>query len=143
MRPAVSVAASLQVVLAVGSGDVHLLKGHSTMGETSEDRPVLFVVTLTYTVPLPEIEKHLADHRAWLDQHFQCGDFLASGPRTPRSGGVILARGTSPEELFDLIRDDPFFRAGVARYEITAFEPTRGPLARYLLGQTGRVPLPD
>ncbi|BAS18403.1 conserved hypothetical protein (plasmid) [Arthrobacter sp. Hiyo8] len=62
------------------------------MGDTNEDQTVSFVITLTYTVPLPEIEEHLADHRSWLDEHFQSGDFLASGPMIPRNGASFWRR---------------------------------------------------
>jgi len=97
------------------------------------DRPVSFVLSVTYTAPIPEIEKHLEQHRDWPEENFKNGTFLVSGPKVPRSGGIILAQGTSTNELEALVAADPFVLAGIARYEITPFEPTRGPLAAVLL----------
>lgn len=67
----------------------------------------VFVLTLTYTAPLDRIDALLPAHRRWLDGHYAAGTFLASGPRIPRDGGVILARGRSRTDLAALVRDDP------------------------------------
>jgi uncharacterized protein YciI len=52
------------------------------------------------------------------------GSFLASGRKVPRTGGVILARGASREEIETIINLDPFYRHHVAEYEIIEFSPT-------------------
>ena len=85
----------------------------------------LHVIFVNYTAPLAEVEKVTADHRAWLDQHFQSGLFITSGPQDPRTGGLILARGESREQLLDLMQQDPFAKAGVADYTIVAFKPVK------------------
>lgn len=86
----------------------------------------MFVITLTYLKPLAEMEPHLADHRAWLDQHYASGLLLASGPQNPRIGGIILARGGGTREaLAEVFRDDPFQTLGLARYDIIEFEPVK------------------
>lgn len=103
------------------------------MDDLTIDQTVLFVLSVSYTAPIQVIEEHLEDHRDWLDGKFKDGTFLASGPKVPRSGGIILARGISLEELKALVADDPFVLAKIARYEFTAFEPTRGPLSALLL----------
>ncbi|MFA6630592.1 MAG: YciI family protein, partial [Sulfuricurvum sp.] len=57
-------------------------------------------------------------------EQYALGHFLASGRKVPRTGGVILARGASCEEIEAIVTLDPFYRHGVAEYEITEFSPT-------------------
>ncbi len=85
----------------------------------------LSVILVKYIRPLPEVEAATPAHRAWLDQHYRNGTFLVSGPREPRTGGLILAQGKTPEELLALLQDDPFHRAGVAEYEVLPFQPVK------------------
>jgi uncharacterized protein YciI len=85
----------------------------------------MFIVTLTYKVALAEIDAHLAAHRIFLDRHFASGAFLASGPREPRTGGVILATIADRQALEHILEEDPFWRLDLARYDIEEFRPTR------------------
>lgn len=96
----------------------------------------MFVLVLTYVAPLEAIDAALADHRLYLDRHFASGEFLASGPRQPRVGGVILARAESRKRVEELVAEDPFAQQGLARYEVIEFAPTRGPFAGALLAGT-------
>ncbi len=82
----------------------------------------MFIVNLTYLVDLSEIDAVLADHVEWLKQCYEVGAFVASGPKKPRDGGVILARCTR-EKLENYLKSDPFWEKGFARYEIIEFEP--------------------
>lgn len=84
----------------------------------------MFVISLTYIVPLEQIDGHLAAHRDFLEEQYAKGNFLMSGRKVPREGGVIIAQGDSRPEVEELIRQDPFHKAGVARYDITEFAPT-------------------
>ncbi|WP_417671495.1 YciI family protein [Roseibium sp.] len=81
----------------------------------------LFVIDLDYKVPLERIEQHAAAHVAFLEVHYAAGRFLASGPKVPREGGVILARSVVRAELEELIRSDPFYQHDLADYRITEF----------------------
>ena len=85
----------------------------------------MFVVTLTYTAELAEIDAALHDHAEWLDQQFGDGIFLASGRQIPRRGGVILASGTTRGDLERRISEDPFSERGLASYEIAEFNASR------------------
>ena len=85
----------------------------------------MYVVNLHYTRPLAEIEPWIEAHRAFLDRHYASGDFLASGPKVPRTGGVILVRGVSRVQLDELIAADPFYQAGLAQYEVIEFTPVK------------------
>lgn len=85
----------------------------------------MFIVSLTYSVPLAEIDAHLGAHRAFLDLHLATGAFLASGPKEPRTGGVILTSGTDRQALDIIIKQDPFHKLGLATYVIEAVQVTR------------------
>lgn len=85
----------------------------------------MFVVSLTYKVELSEVDKHIDAHISYLEEQYKSGNFLASGRKVPRTGGIILAQAESREELEAIIRVDPFFEADVADYEITEFVPTK------------------
>lgn len=85
---------------------------------------MLFLVLLDYLRPLPEVDLHMDDHRAFLSRHYAAGHFLLSGRKVPRTGGVILAKANSLDEVAQWISEDPFRHAGVASYEIIAWEPT-------------------
>jgi uncharacterized protein YciI len=84
----------------------------------------MFIISLTYTVPLEQIDAHLAAHRAFLAEQYARGVFLMSGRKVPREGGIIIAQGISRDEVESLIHQDPFHTAGVARYDIVEFAPT-------------------
>lgn len=85
----------------------------------------MYIVLLTYVQPLSAVEAHLQEHRAFLDRHYAAGHFVASGARVPRTGGVILARGLTRPELDQVLAEDPFHRAQVARYEVIEFAPSK------------------
>lgn len=81
----------------------------------------MFVVILNYLRPLDEVDAHLQAHRAYLAEQCANGTFLVSGPREPRTGGVILARATSLDELQRVLAHDPFHTQGIAAYEVVQF----------------------
>lgn len=83
----------------------------------------IFVIDLTYIVPLEAVELHIEAHRAYLAAQYDAGHFLASGPKVPREGGVILAKGASRSAIEALVALDPFKIEGVAEYRVTEFIP--------------------
>jgi uncharacterized protein YciI len=85
----------------------------------------VFVLTVSYVRPLEEIDAQLAAHRAYLDRFYASGVLLSSGPRVPRTGGVILARFADRAAAESFVAGDPFTQAGVARYEVIEFTATR------------------
>lgn len=84
----------------------------------------MFIVTLTYTCDLKEIDALLDEHVAFLKRNYDLGLFLLSGRQVPRTGGVILARAESREQLLDVLEQDPFKRTGAARYDIMEMVPS-------------------
>ena len=80
----------------------------------------MFVVSLNYKVPLTEIDRLQAAHIEWLKACYAEGVFVASGPKKPRTGGIIIAQ--CPREILDArLAADPFAKAGAADYDVTEF----------------------
>ncbi len=84
----------------------------------------MFIAILTYKKPLDEVDRHLQAHRKYLAEHYAAGDFIASGPQTPRIGGVIMIKADNREEANAIIAKDPFNINGIADYQIVEFTPT-------------------
>jgi uncharacterized protein YciI len=81
----------------------------------------MVVVSLTYKVPLEEVDRHGQAHVEWLRRCYDGDLLLASGRKAARVGGLILARG-SVADAKSLCENDPFFVHGVADYEFTEVE---------------------
>ncbi|WP_405867197.1 MULTISPECIES: YciI family protein [unclassified Streptomyces] len=81
----------------------------------------MFVLELTYTAPLDAVDALLDAHRAWLDEQFEKGVFLAAGRKNPRDGGVILAVAEDRARVAEIAAGDPFSTGGVCTYRITEF----------------------
>ena len=84
----------------------------------------MFIVILTYNKPLEEVDRHLQAHREYLAEHYAAGDFIASGPQTPRVGGVIMIKAENRAAVDAIIAQDPFNINGIADYQIVEFTPT-------------------
>jgi uncharacterized protein YciI len=97
----------------------------------------MFLVLLSYTKPLDEIDRWLPEHRAFLEEHYASGHFLLSGRKEPRTGGLILVRASSRDMVEAIVRRDPFHREQVADYEIIEFLPSMSvdSLAELRMGQ--------
>lgn len=85
----------------------------------------LFIVILRYLVPLDTVLSHREAHLAFLEQYYQQGILIASGPQVPRNGGVILAKSNSREALTAIFQEDPLHKLGCAEYQIFEFMPTK------------------
>ncbi|MGW1591298.1 YciI family protein [Streptomyces sp. NPDC002386] len=85
----------------------------------------MFVLELTYTAPLEDVDAALPAHRDWLDEQYEKGHFLASGRKEPRDGGVILAVAEDRARIEEIAAGDPFVAAGVCEYRITEFRATK------------------
>ncbi len=84
----------------------------------------MFIAILTYKKPLSEVDRFLAAHREYLAEHYAAGDFIASGPQTPRIGGVIMIKADDRTVVDAIIAQDPFNINGIADYQIVEFTPT-------------------
>lgn len=85
----------------------------------------MFLINVTYKKPLAEIDQHLAAHAAHLDRYYARQFLITSGRKVPREGGIILANTNDREGVERFIEEDPFYREGLADYQITEFTPTK------------------
>lgn len=84
----------------------------------------MFIAILKYKKPLSEVDRFLQAHREYLAEHYAAGDFIASGPQTPRVGGVIMIKAGNRTGVEAIIAQDPFNINGIADYQIVEFTPT-------------------
>jgi uncharacterized protein YciI len=75
----------------------------------------MFVLIARYTKPAEEVDRLLDGHRAWIKRHMEAGTILLTARQVPLTGGLILARGESPEEIWEMVGEDPFHSSGSAQ----------------------------
>jgi len=85
----------------------------------------MFIIELTYTADLSEIDAHMPAHVAFLKKYFAAGHFLVSGRKIPRNGGIIVASGKNREQIESIIREDPFHRHRLADFRIIQFRASQ------------------
>ncbi|PKW05029.1 Uncharacterized conserved protein YciI, contains a putative active-site phosphohistidine [Streptomyces sp. 1222.5] len=85
--------------------------------------PVMFVVTVTYTAPLAEVDRWRPAHGDWLSDLISRRQLLVAGRQVPLTGGVYLAPGMPTEELDRLLATDPYVVQGVAAHSVVEFTP--------------------
>ena len=81
----------------------------------------MFVIELIYKADLTEIDKHMPAHMKFLKKYYASGNFLMSGRKIPRDGGIIIADGASRDEIQSIIEEDPFVARGLAEFRIIEF----------------------
>ena len=81
----------------------------------------MFLLLLSYKQPLSEVDRHVPAHMEFVARHYASGEFLLSGRKQPRTGGVILAKTADRARAEAIVREDPFVREGVADYEVVEF----------------------
>jgi uncharacterized protein YciI len=85
----------------------------------------MFVIELIYTAPLADIDAHMASHVRFLKKYYSAGNFLVSGRKIPRDGGIILAVGRSREEIEGIVAEDPFHKHGLADFRVIEFRASQ------------------
>jgi len=85
----------------------------------------MFVIELVYKVPLPEIDAHMAAHVAFLKKYYAAGNFLVSGRKIPRDGGIILAVGKTRGQIEKIVEEDPFYQHHLAEFRIVEFRASQ------------------
>ncbi len=84
----------------------------------------MFVIILTYTSALHDIDQYLEEHNKFLEDGYARREFIFSGRQVPRTGGMIVTRAESRDAVEAMIQDDPFHRHGLADYWIIEVKPT-------------------
>lgn len=85
----------------------------------------MFIIELTYTAPLRQIDARMPEHMKFLRKHYSAGTFLVSGRKVPREGGIILAVGRSRAEIEQIAGEDPFCRDGLAEFRVIEFRASQ------------------
>lgn len=85
----------------------------------------MFILNLTYTKPIIEVEKYLPSHIEFLEKHYATEKFICSGRKNPRTGGIILCNVQNIDEVNAIVKEDPFYKEKIANYEIIEFLPTK------------------
>ena len=85
----------------------------------------MFVIELTYKADLTEIDAHMAAHVIFLKRYYASGNFLVSGRKIPRDGGIILAVGKSRREIEAIVEEDPFYDHDLADFRIIEFRASQ------------------
>ena len=85
----------------------------------------MFVISVTHEADSPEIKEFMVEHLEFLDKYFEQGNFLASGVKVSRDGGIILAKAENKEELDAILAEDPFYKHNFADFKVTEFIPSK------------------
>lgn len=76
-----------------------------------------------HLAPFSELSHLVDEHHAFLQQGYDSGAFLFSGPQIPAKGGFLLARAPSRDALDALLAEEPFVKAGKMRFSrVTEFD---------------------
>jgi uncharacterized protein YciI len=85
----------------------------------------MFVIELAYKADLSQIDAHMKAHMKFLKKYYTAGNFLVSGRKVPRDGGIIVAVATSRSEIEAIAREDPFIEQGLADFRIIEFRASQ------------------
>ena len=85
----------------------------------------MFIINLTYKTELEKIDEFLDEHIDFLNEQYELGNFLASGRKIPRIGGIIISKIENKKELEKIIEKDPFNIHQLADYELIEFIPSK------------------
>ncbi|MGH9173402.1 MAG: YciI family protein [Vicinamibacterales bacterium] len=85
----------------------------------------MFVIELVYKADLARIDAHMTAHVKFLKKYYASGNFLVSGRKIPRDGGIILAVGKSRREIEAIVHEDPFFEHDLADFRIIEFRASQ------------------
>lgn len=85
----------------------------------------MFVIELIYKASLEDIDAHMAAHVRFLNKYYVAGNFLVSGRKIPREGGIILSVGKNRDEIEAIVREDPFHKHGLADFRIIEFRASQ------------------
>ncbi|HEX2340806.1 MAG TPA: YciI family protein [Vicinamibacterales bacterium] len=60
-----------------------------------------------------------------MKKYYASGNFLVSGRKIPRDGGIILAVGKSRAQIQAIVESDPFVARGLADFRIIEFRASQ------------------
>jgi uncharacterized protein YciI len=85
----------------------------------------MFIIELIYKVPLEEIDARMKAHVAYLNKYYKSKNFIVSGRKIPRDGGIIIVTASSKKEIEKIIKQDPFYKNKLADFRIIEFNASQ------------------
>ncbi len=85
----------------------------------------MFIIELTYTAALADIDANMTDHVAFLNKYYRAGNFLVSGRKIPRDGGIIVAVARRRRDIEAIASEDPFVARGLAECRVVEFRASQ------------------
>ena len=85
----------------------------------------MFVIELVYKADLAQIDAFMRAHVKFLKKYYAAGNFLVSGRKIPRDGGIIVAVGRDREAIQSIVEEDPFYAHGLADFRIIEFRASQ------------------
>ena len=85
----------------------------------------MFIIALTYKKPITEIQKHIEEHDLLLTELNDQGKLIFSARKNPRTGGIIVVRNVTVDDVQKIIERDPFKIYEVADYDVTEVIPRK------------------
>lgn len=85
----------------------------------------MFVIELIYKAELKQIDAHMGAHMKFVRKYYAAGNFLVSGRKIPRDGGIILAVGKSRDAIEAIAKEDPFYARGLADIRVIEFHASQ------------------
>ena len=85
----------------------------------------MFIIELVYKVDLAQIDAHMREHMRFVNAHYAAGNFLVSGRKIPRDGGIIVAVGADRAAIEAIASQDPFVTLGLADVRVTEFRASQ------------------
>ncbi len=85
----------------------------------------MFVIELTYKADLAKIDAAMKAHVIFLKKYYASGNFLISGRKIPRDGGIILAIAENRAQIQAIAEEDPFYTRGLAEFRIIEFRASQ------------------
>ena len=85
----------------------------------------MFVIELIYKAELKQIDAHMGAHMKFVRKYYAAGNFLVSGRKIPRDGGIILAVGKSRDAIEAIAKEDPFYARGLADIRVIKFHASQ------------------
>jgi uncharacterized protein YciI len=85
----------------------------------------MYIVELTYKVTLARIDAHMTEHVKFLKKYYASGNFVLSGRKIPRDGGIIVAVAENREQIEAIMREDPFCKSNLADFRVIEFRASQ------------------
>ena len=85
----------------------------------------MFIIELSYKADLAQIDAHMSAHVRFLKKYYAAGNFLVSGRKIPRDGGIIVATGESRQQIEAIMEEDPFCRHALAEVRVIEFRASQ------------------